>query len=256
MHVHYRPYRLGRPHRREYLPPLVHTIPPPPTTTATLTAPAFTGNSAEDFEEYLESRRQYETPYRAYFSPGLYCPSGWETIGMAARDTSSALTSSGNLTEYSYDNDMKCPDFIYDCADRGSLIKHALQPGETMALCGPRYIYPSKATTRYQRGARVMKRTATSMRRRHTRIPTEARRASQFSIRLRLHCQIQYLCLRRLSLRSGLSIVDSMLLMCLRSCTMSLIWRRLPLLLRRLIRGRVRLGVMGVMKRLVVLLGR
>ncbi|KAL3490279.1 hypothetical protein BJX62DRAFT_238258 [Aspergillus germanicus] len=110
---------------------------PATTPTATLTAPAFTGITEEDFEGYLESQIQYETPYGAYFSPGLYCPSGWETIGMAARDASSALTSSGGLTEYSYDDDMKCPDFIYDCADRGSLMKHALQPGQTMALCCP-----------------------------------------------------------------------------------------------------------------------
>jgi hypothetical protein len=92
---------------------------PATTPTVTLTAPAFTGITEEDFEGYLESRIQCETPYGAYFSPGLYCPSGWETIGMAARDASSALTSSGGLTEYSYDDDMKCPDFIYYCAIGG-----------------------------------------------------------------------------------------------------------------------------------------
>jgi hypothetical protein len=46
---------------------------PAPTPSRTLTAPAFTGITEEDFEKYLESKRQYETPYGAYFSLGLYC---------------------------------------------------------------------------------------------------------------------------------------------------------------------------------------
>ncbi|KAJ0414179.1 hypothetical protein BJY00DRAFT_319074 [Aspergillus carlsbadensis] len=110
---------------------------PDTTPTTTLTPPAFTGITDEDFDDYLSSRRQYETPYGAFYSPGLYCPSGWETVGMAARDTSSALTSSGVLADSSYDDHSNCPDQIYDCADRESLMKHALQPGQTMALCCP-----------------------------------------------------------------------------------------------------------------------
>ncbi|CEL06896.1 hypothetical protein ASPCAL10065 [Aspergillus calidoustus] len=54
---------------------------------------------------------------------------------MAARDTSSPLTSSGILTCYSHDDHLNCPDWIYDCADSGSLMKHALQP-----KCCPMYL--------------------------------------------------------------------------------------------------------------------
>ncbi|KAL2860022.1 hypothetical protein BJX68DRAFT_260994 [Aspergillus pseudodeflectus] len=96
---------------------------------------AFTGVTKEDCDDYRDSRRLYETLYGAYFSPGLYCPSLWETVRMAARDTSSPLTSSGILTGYSHDDHLNCPDWIYDCADSGSLMKHALQP-----KCCPMYL--------------------------------------------------------------------------------------------------------------------
>ncbi|KAL3454248.1 hypothetical protein BJX65DRAFT_302034 [Aspergillus insuetus] len=113
------------------------TQPPKCTSTVDLIVSLSRGITEEDFEEYLDLRRQYETPYRAYFSPGLYCPSGWETIGMAARDASRALTTSGSLADYSYGDYSKCPDWVYDCADKRSLMKHALQPGQIMALCCP-----------------------------------------------------------------------------------------------------------------------
>jgi hypothetical protein len=102
---------------------------------ANLIPPAFTAVTKEDCDNYLDSRRLYETPYGAYFSPGLYCPSLWETVRMAARDTSSPLTSSGILTGYSHDDHLNCPDWIYDCEDSGSLMEHALQP-----RCYPRYL--------------------------------------------------------------------------------------------------------------------
>jgi len=34
---------------------------------------------------------------RAYFSPGLYCSSGWATVGIAARNTDKSLSTSGIL---------------------------------------------------------------------------------------------------------------------------------------------------------------
>ncbi|OQD70310.1 hypothetical protein PENDEC_c024G04666 [Penicillium decumbens] len=34
---------------------------------------------------------------RAYFSPGLYCPSGWATVGIAVRNTDKSLSTSGIL---------------------------------------------------------------------------------------------------------------------------------------------------------------
>jgi hypothetical protein len=66
-----------------------------------------------------------------YYSPGLYCPSGWETIGMAARGEKS-LSTSGFLTT----SDMKVP--YYE--EPATLLASLLEPSQTMALCCPRYV--------------------------------------------------------------------------------------------------------------------
>jgi hypothetical protein len=66
-----------------------------------------------------------------YYSPGLYCPSGWETIGMAARGEKS-LSTSGFLTT----SDMKAP--YYE--EPATLLASLLEPSQTMALCCPRYV--------------------------------------------------------------------------------------------------------------------
>lgn len=116
---------------------------PSTTTERTVTpTPTFTATSYEDIEEYMESMVDWEG-FGAYYSPGLYCPSGWATVGMAARDASSSLTSSGILvptattttTKYSTD------DFYYYMMNRedpASVLKGILEPRQTMAMCCPR----------------------------------------------------------------------------------------------------------------------
>jgi hypothetical protein len=64
-----------------------------------------------------------------YYSPGLYCPSGWETIGMAARDGKS-LSTSGFLTT----SVKKIPSY----EEPVTLLASLLEPSQTLALCCPR----------------------------------------------------------------------------------------------------------------------
>ncbi|OOQ88766.1 hypothetical protein PEBR_11350 [Penicillium brasilianum] len=65
-----------------------------------------------------------------YYSPGLYCPSGWETVGLAGRDGDEAYTTSGAM---SYGTSHWTPDFDY----MPTLLAKNLKPSETVALCCP-----------------------------------------------------------------------------------------------------------------------
>ncbi len=115
-----------------------------PTTTpaSTTTSPAVTGMTVDEVEEYLSTLIDW-TGYGVYYSPGLDCPSGWETIGMAARDASSTLTSSGILspattttvTRYTTGNM-----YYYGYEDPASVMKDILEPQQTMALCCPKCV--------------------------------------------------------------------------------------------------------------------
>ena len=72
----------------------------------------------------------------SYLSPGLYCPLGWATVGVAARDAKQSLSSSGILsvdTSTAYDP----PDWD----NPATLLASILDPSETLALCCPRYVY-------------------------------------------------------------------------------------------------------------------
>ncbi|KAJ5959632.1 uncharacterized protein N7479_006782 [Penicillium vulpinum] len=68
-----------------------------------------------------------------YYSPGLHCPSGWKTIGMAARDDRS-LSTSGFLTT----SEDKIP--YYE--EPVTLLASMLEPSQTMALCCPSSMTP------------------------------------------------------------------------------------------------------------------
>ncbi|KAL2802086.1 hypothetical protein BJX63DRAFT_415962 [Aspergillus granulosus] len=113
-----------------------------PTTTeaSTSTPPAFTGSTEEEYEEYLESIPEW-TGYGLYYSPGLACPSGWETVGKVARDAEGTLTSSGILSpitpttveRYTTGIDM----YYYGWEDEASVMKSILEPRQTMAVCCP-----------------------------------------------------------------------------------------------------------------------
>lgn len=63
-----------------------------------------------------------------YHSPGLYCPSGWETVGVAGRDGDKAYTTSGAMI---YGTSHWIPDFDY----MPTLLAKNLKPSETVALC-------------------------------------------------------------------------------------------------------------------------
>jgi hypothetical protein len=73
--------------------------------------------------------------YGIYYSPGLFCPSGWATVGIAARDGSSSLSQSGLMTAtQSVTTSKQEPYFDWP----QTLLASILEPSETMALCCPR----------------------------------------------------------------------------------------------------------------------
>jgi hypothetical protein len=95
----------------------------PPTTTPTATATATTSTVYDDYYGV-----------GAYYSPGLACPSGWATVGLAARDANQTLSFSGNMvptTTTAMHN--------YRTND-ATLLANVLEASETMALCCPRYV--------------------------------------------------------------------------------------------------------------------
>lgn len=69
-----------------------------------------------------------------YYSPGLYCPSGWATVGLMARDASSSLSSSGVLSASHTNSAMEMPAAV----DPATYLAGLLKPSETVALCCPR----------------------------------------------------------------------------------------------------------------------
>ncbi|CAK7237465.1 hypothetical protein SBRCBS47491_009984 [Sporothrix bragantina] len=69
-----------------------------------------------------------------YYSPGLICPAGWTTAGMATKDASSSLTMSGALDVTSY-LPTATGRFFADPAP--AVLVDALDAGETAVLCCP-----------------------------------------------------------------------------------------------------------------------
>lgn len=72
-----------------------------------------------------------------YYSPGLYCPSGWATVGVMARDASSSLSSSGVLSQSDTGTAMGDPTAF----DPATHLAGVLRPSETVALCCPRWVH-------------------------------------------------------------------------------------------------------------------
>ncbi|KAJ5717408.1 hypothetical protein N7488_003054 [Penicillium malachiteum] len=71
----------------------------------------------------------------SYFSPGLFCPSGWKTVGEAVRDGSS-VSSNGAFSYYT-----TLPSVIPEAfPDPMNVLMEALADGETAALCCPSYM--------------------------------------------------------------------------------------------------------------------
>ncbi|KAL5335761.1 hypothetical protein BJX70DRAFT_374392 [Aspergillus crustosus] len=67
------------------------------TPASTTIPPAITFTTEEEILAYEKAQIRWR--YRHYYySPGLYCPTGWETMGFIARDASDSFTSSGILS--------------------------------------------------------------------------------------------------------------------------------------------------------------
>lgn len=76
-----------------------------------------------------------------YYSPGLYCPSGWATVGAAARDADNSLSSSGVLRFGTMtDSAVSMPQMFAQFENPTSLLVDLLSPSETLVMCCPRYV--------------------------------------------------------------------------------------------------------------------
>lgn len=75
----------------------------------------------------------------AYNSPGLYCPSDWATVGVAARHGDNPVSSSGILS-LSTTTSVN-PNFP-QWEGPATLLMDLLDPGETAVMCCPRYVSP------------------------------------------------------------------------------------------------------------------
>ncbi|KAL4799305.1 hypothetical protein BDV19DRAFT_355569 [Aspergillus venezuelensis] len=111
---------------------------PTSTEPVTTTPPAFTGTSEEEYEDYISSQIDWRG-YGGYYSPGLYCPSGWTTIGLIGRDGGDITTSSGILSPLVSTTQTENPmtKGYYDYEDPASVVKSVIEPKQTMALCCP-----------------------------------------------------------------------------------------------------------------------
>ncbi|KAK5807467.1 hypothetical protein VI817_001725 [Penicillium citrinum] len=77
---------------------------------------------------------EQSVPIGVYYSPGIHCPSGWETIAQAARDGDNVPTTSGAMSLNAPES-MSFPYHYYTAA----LMASSLKPSETIAVCCPRY---------------------------------------------------------------------------------------------------------------------
>lgn len=77
-----------------------------------------------------------------YYSPGLYCPSGWATVGVAARDGDKTTSLSGILgvstTTTTSDSWL---DYLPKVGNPLTMLAELLDPGETLVMCCPRYVW-------------------------------------------------------------------------------------------------------------------
>lgn len=76
-----------------------------------------------------------------YFSPGIYCPSGYATVGVASRDGDKPVNSTGIFSNPSATSTR----FVGNHAvfnNPANLLMQILDPSETAVLCCPRYYTP------------------------------------------------------------------------------------------------------------------
>lgn len=71
----------------------------------------------------------------AYFSPGLYCPSGWTTAGLASRKGTASVTWSGL---FSPSGAIPTSVAVSIFNDPANVLMQLLDPSETAMICCPR----------------------------------------------------------------------------------------------------------------------
>ncbi|KAJ5971921.1 uncharacterized protein N7479_001839 [Penicillium vulpinum] len=76
----------------------------------------------------------YDYPY---YSPGLYCPSGWATVGVAARDGDRSPSLSGILSVSSTTKDSRLYDDYATWKSPATMLPELLDPSETLVMCCP-----------------------------------------------------------------------------------------------------------------------
>lgn len=74
-----------------------------------------------------------------YFSPGLICPSGWETIGVAVKGKKDAISASG-IFEASPRTLDGSHSFLQGQAELANPLVKNLKLSETLAVCCPRCV--------------------------------------------------------------------------------------------------------------------
>lgn len=82
---------------------------------------------------------------QAFYSPGLDCPSGWATVGAAARGNDKSLAWSGILSRPSPTTTYTGPTFsgpisVARLQNPVSLLAELLDPNETLVMCCPRFV--------------------------------------------------------------------------------------------------------------------
>lgn len=80
----------------------------------------------------------------AYYSPGLMCPSGYATVGLATKLADGSATSSGDAFPQAGDDDDDDDSASFDLLNPGlNALVEAMGPGETAIVCCPRYVWSS-----------------------------------------------------------------------------------------------------------------
>lgn len=76
----------------------------------------------------------------SYFSPGIHCPAGWDTVGVASRKGNASVASDG-----AFRFSTSLPKTIWDATNIGPAngLMQILDPSETAVLCCHSYVHPS-----------------------------------------------------------------------------------------------------------------
>ncbi|KAJ5094255.1 hypothetical protein N7456_010116 [Penicillium angulare] len=94
--------------------------------------PTGSSKSKSQASGYLDPRSLYQA---GYFSPGIYCPSGWNTVGIASRDGNASVTSGGVFSpSTSVPTHVTRGERINNPAN---VLMQILDPSETAILCCP-----------------------------------------------------------------------------------------------------------------------